>query len=369
MNYFLTFLFLLAVGIVAVYSSSSYVAFRLTRDYDFFFKRHLTGLFLGIFVFIFFYRFNIDLLIKHYRKIWFLSLFLLFLPFIPGIGLELLGSRRWANLGFVRFQPSELVKYALVIYAATLLGKIYPNLSRFKEGFFIPILTCLIIPAIVVIEPDVSTASNLTLLILIMFFLAGARMLHLLSLASAGLPIFIYLLLTKGYLSRRFSFLSPFDDPFGQGYHLIQSFIAFRNGGIFGMGPGASIQKISSLPEAYTDFIYSIIVEEVGALGGSILIIAFMFLLYQGFLIARRQPSFEKKLIVYGFSTLVAIEQCVHILVAMGLTPTTGLPLPLISYGRSAMLVDVAMIATILNLARKVAEDENSQKKKIYAER
>ena len=158
----------------------------------------------------------------------------------------------------------------------------------------------------------------------------------------------------KKYVVRRFVAFDPFSDPFGQGYHLIQSFISFQNGSWWGMGPGRSTQKIRNLPDAHTDFIFSIIGEELGLVGALLVMVFFVALIYRGVLIALRQDDLRLALLAHGIVAFIGLEVVMHVFVTLGLFPTTGLPLPFVSYGRTSMVVHLLMAGLMMNLSRRV---------------
>lgn len=354
----LIFLFLIflivCMGMLFSYSTSNSISFRLTGDYYFFFKRHVTAVFLGIVIFFIAWKLEISVLLNWYKIAIIASIAVLLLVFIPGVGKAVSGSNRWVDLQIISFQASEIAKIGLVLYLAVVLPLKKDKIDDFTKSTLPPMVMVGILVALIAIEPDLSTALLFLSVSLWMFFLAGMPTVHLLTVLVASLPFFLTLMEFKQYFIRRFVAFDPFIDPYGRGYHLIQSFISFQNGSWWGTGPGKSSQKLKNLPEAHTDFLFSIITEEIGFIGGCMVILLFALLVYRGILIAVRQEDMRFSLLAYGIIVFIGIEAMIHFSVTLGIVPTTGLPLPFMSYGRTSIVVHFFMAGLVLNLSRRI---------------
>jgi cell division protein FtsW len=297
------------------------------------------------------------------------SFLLLLLVFLPGIGVQVNGARRWIRLWPSTFQPSEFVKLSMVIFLARYLSS-----PDFRPESFIsfvkPLAVMAVFQAVMLIQPDFGAAMSLAFLTIAMLFLSGTRLKYLISLSILALPI-LFVLIKEPYRLRRVtSFLDPWKDPQGSGFQLVQSFIAFGSGGITGVGIGSSIQKLSYLPESHTDFIFSIIGEEFGFIGVSVIIALFAVICVRGFSIANKiQDRFTYYLAV-GLSLMISLQALINFSVTTGLIPTKGLPLPFISYGGSSLLMNMAAIGLLLNISRgKDYRETDDIKHKIIARR
>lgn len=268
-----------------------------------------------------------------------LSLTMLGLLYIPILGKQVNGSTRWLNLGPVSFEVSELVKWVMILYFAQYLDK-QENEKSIKLAWVKLFLIVGLLTALLLSQPDFGSVLVITWILLIMAFLSGIHMGYFIGVCSLAVALLYVLLRQKSYrLDRLSSFQDPWADPFGQGYQLIQSLIAIGSGGLWGVGIGSSIQKWSYLPESHTDFIFSIIIEELGAVVGVGLIVLYaMFILY----IIRcgcRQKDRFCELVHYGVAAWIFIQTIIAMGVPIGLLPTKGLTLPLISYGGSSLLM------------------------------
>jgi len=282
------------------------------------------------------------------------GILMLMLVFVPGIGHRVNGSARWIGYGSLTFQVSELVKLIVVLYMAGYLIRRHDEIRSRFSGFLKPMMILIIISFLLLLEPDFGATVVVMTTALGMMFLAGMQLRHfivLLSLAASSLAV---LAVSAPYrLARLTSFLNPWERPFDTGYQLTQSLIAFGRGGWFGLGLGKSIQKMFYLPEAHTDFLFAVIVEELGILGAFTIIALFLLLTTRMFMIGREAQRLGKHfagLAAYGFALWVAIQFTVSIGVNSGILPTKGLTLPLMSYGGSSLLVNCMMIAIMLRI-------------------
>lgn len=348
-------LLLLLAGAVMIYSSTSVItpAFAKKNITQFFyFKRHLFTLMLG-FVFMFAaYKINLETLKAWAWPLLILSFILLVLVFVPGLGVSAGGARRWIKFWPSTFQPSEIVKLAMVIFLAK-----YMSMPEYKTDSFIsfakPIAIMAVFQIIILRQPDFGAVMSLGILTLSMLFLSGMKVRYLLSLSVLALPV-IYKLINEPYRWQRIiSFLNPWEDSRGSGFQLVQSFIALGSGGISGVGLGESKQKLQFLPEIHTDFIFSVLGEELGLIGASIVIILFVFLFIRGIKITNRSDDTFAYYVAFGLSIMIAFQALINFFVVTGMVPTKGLPLPFISYGGSALLVNMIAVGLLLNISKR----------------
>jgi cell division protein FtsW len=363
---------LVVFGALMIYSSTSVITPALAKKgvtEFYYFKRHVFTILIGLCFMFFAYTVKPPSLKKIAVPLLFFSFLLLIVVFLPGIGVEVNGARRWIRLWPSTFQPSEFVKLSMVIFLARYLSS-----EAFRPESFVsfakPLAVMAVFQAVMLIQPDFGAAMSLAFLTITMLFLSGTRLRYLISLSIFALPI-LFVLIKEPYRLRRVtSFLDPWKDPQGSGFQLVQSFIAFGSGGITGVGLGSSIQKLSYLPESHTDFIFSIIGEEFGFIGVSVIIALFAVICLRGFSIANKiQDRFTYYLAV-GLSLMISLQALINFSVTTGLVPTKGLPLPFISYGGSSLLMNMAAIGLLLNISRgKDYQETDDTKHKIIARR
>jgi len=281
------------------------------------------------------------------------SVLLTLLVFVPGIGLEYGGGKRWIDLKFFTLQPGEFLKIAFVIYTAALLSAAKEKVVNFKNGMLPLVIMLGIVGTILLKQPDTDTFISIFLATMGMFIVAGGRYRHLLAVSLASLVGFAGLILMRPYLMQRIStFLNPAADPLGAGYQLQQSLIAIGSGEMFGRGFGQSIQKFSYLPEPIGDSIFAVAAEEFGFIGGVILISLFLFLTLRGFRIAARSPDSFGGLLVTGIVILIVSGSFMNIASMLGVIPLSGLPLLFVSHGGSAMMFTLFQVGIILNISK-----------------
>jgi cell division protein FtsW len=281
------------------------------------------------------------------------SLILLLFVLIPHIGKESYGARRWFKLGMFNFQPSELAKLAVIIYTADFLSRKKHQIHSFIHGFLPPILMMGAACLLTVKQPDLGTTVEMAVVVLGMLLIAGAKLRHLLFIALAALPLVIYLVVKEPYrMARIIAFLDPWQDSQGIGFQLTQSQIALGSGGIFGVGLGHSQQKLFYLPAAHTDFILSIIGEELGLVGTLSVIILFIMFVWIGIRIIRQIHEGFGYFMSIGIILMLGLQAMVNVGVSIGAFPTKGLPLPFISYGGSALIFHLIAVALILNISK-----------------
>ncbi len=277
---------------------------------------------------------------------------LLALVLVPGVaGLTGGGATRWIMLGPIRFQPSELAKISLVIYLAYSLDKKQANIKSFSIGILPHLVITGIVLALIMLEPDYGTTVTLGSILFIMMFLAGVNLKHLGILLGTAVPIFYLLMRTAEYRMRRLTaFLDPWQDPASSGFQIIQSWIAFHSGGWFGQGLGAGQQKLFYLPEAHTDFVFSVLGEELGLVGVLVVLALYLTLILRGIRIARDAADLFGCLLGLGIVSGLGLQTVINVGVVLGVLPTKGLVLPLMSYGGTSLIVTLFGIGVLLNI-------------------
>lgn len=344
---------LIFLGIVMIYSSSGVYAMQELGDSLYYLKKHLLFLMLSIVFMIVVMALDYRDLQKFAKPMMLAALGMLVLVLIPGIGKTSFGAQRWFKIGPFFLQPSEFVKIVMMIYVADFLSRKQNRIISFWHGF-VPIMAVLgLASALIVKQPDLGSAVLIGMVVLIMIFIAGARMRHLGVLGLLVFPAFYVFVYRVAYRWRRIvTFLDPWKDPTGAGFQLTQSQIALGNGGIFGVGLGKSVQKLFYLPAAHTDFILSIIGEELGLIGTFTVVLLFAVLVIQGARIAKRTTDSFGYFLSIGIVSMIGMQASLNIGVSIGALPTKGLPLPFISYGGSALMVTMMMVGLLLNISR-----------------
>jgi cell division protein FtsW len=347
-------LLLLGIGLVAVYSAGSILAEARFGDHYFYLKRQAVFCLFGILLMI--AAKNINYLV--YWKLVYvflgLSLLLLVLVLIPGLGFKVGGAQRWFRFGFISLQPSEAAKLSLAIFMAYSMSKNVDQMSTFLNGLLPHLLVGSIFVALILLQPDLGTAVILGMWMLILLFVGGVHLGQLFLLLGLTTPIVFYLIFQSAYrLNRWWAFLNPWEDPQGFGFQIIHSFLAFGSGGLFGVGIGNSKQKLFYLPEPHTDFVAAIIAEEAGFIGISILIILFALIVIRGIKIALKAPELFGTYLALAISCMLAVQVIVNMGVVMALLPTKGLTLPFVSYGGSSLVVSLLAMGILMNISRK----------------
>lgn len=345
-------LFLLGIGIVMVYSASAIVAQKPPfNDPYFFAKRQLIFALLGITAM--YITMNVDYWVwKQWAKPGFYaSIGLLILVLI--IGIEVNGSKSWLGFGAFGIQPGEFAKLGVVAFLARWLSDNQKQIVLFRKGLVpalaIP-LTCF---ALIMLQPDLGTGTVLTGTAIVMIFAAGARISHFAALGMVGAVGFVGLILSAPYRIKRItSFLDPWSDPLNTGYQIIQSLYAIGPGGLLGLGLGQSRQKHLYLPEPYNDFIFSIVAEELGFIGGTLILLLFLLLLWRGMRTAITAPDLFGSLLALGIIGMIAIQVVINIGVVTGMFPVTGITLPFLSYGGSSLTLMLTGVGVLLNISR-----------------
>jgi cell division protein FtsW len=350
---FVPVLILVGIGLLMVYSSTALMSTKKYGNSLHYLWKHLITVCAGLITM--FVLAKVD-----YRKfrplvILFLvfSFILLVLVFVPGIGLSANGASRWIRLWPNTFQPSELVKITLVIFLADYMSKNIHRIKDFRYGILIPGGVMLLFQLIIILQPDFGAVMSIAILTICLLILGGARLRYIWGGVLMSLPLIYVLIFAVPYRKRRImAFLDPWQDPFESGFQLVQSFIAFGRGSIFGVGIGESKQKLFFLPEVHTDFIFSLIGEEIGLIGVLAVVGLFVWLFVKGVMIANRTADSFSYYLAFGLTMMISCQAIINFAVTTGLMPTKGLPLPFISYGGSALLNNMAAMGILINISR-----------------
>lgn len=352
-NLFTVSVVLICVGIVMIYSASSIYAWERYKDSLFFLKRHIIFILIGAVLAFLLMCVDYRSLRRFAKPLMIFSLALLVLVLIPGLGREVSGARRWFRFKFISFQPSELANMAIIIYMADFIARKTKMIKTFLHGFLPAISMLGLCALLILIQPDLGTVLAMAGVVFIMLFVAGVRVSYLLSLILASLPVLYLLIFNVPYRKIRIlAFLNPWLDPKGSGFQIIQSQVALGSGGLFGVGLGHSKQKLFYLPAAHTDFIFSIIGEELGLLGTLGVIILVMIFIMQGLKIIKNAADKFGYFLALGLVLMISLKAIINIGVSCGVLPTKGLPLPFISYGGSSFIFDMVSLGILINIAR-----------------
>lgn len=340
-------------GLVMISSASSIISYERYGRPDYYLIRQLIAFGIGIFVWILFQSIDYHHFKKYARILLFITLLLLILVFIPGVGHAWRGVYRWIGLGDFVFQPAEIVKLTLILYLAAWFEKRKTETKTFFKGF-LPFAALLGFLAILLInQPDIGTLAVVTGVASAMYFLAGAAIPHLvLGGALAAMIFWVLIKLAPYRMARILVFLNPDNDPLGVAYHIRNALIAIGSGGLFGLGFGMSRQKHLFLPEAHTDSIFAVIAEELGLLRTIFVIAAFAFIAYQGYKIASRAQDEFGRLVAAGITTWFVFQAFINIAGITSLLPFTGVPLPFISFGGTALVTSLAGAGILLNISK-----------------
>jgi cell division protein FtsW len=347
---------LIVFGLVMIFSAGiMYAQTRFEGPYYFFQHQLVNGILPGLVAFYFLQKINYRFWKKIAIPLFFLALILMVLVFIPGVGIKSYGASRWIQLGSNSFQPSEMMKLAIVIYLASwLASKGRRNIQDFFEGL-LPFLAVLSLVGFLIIkQPDIGTLGVIVAITLAMFFSAGARLSHLTGLIAAGLAGLVVLIKMEPYRFNRFLiFMNPQTDPKGIGYHINQALIAIGSGGLLGIGLGHSRQKFNYLPEPIGDSIFAIIGEELGFIGAVGLVSLFLLLAVRGYRISKRAPDDFGKFLGVGITSWIFFQALINIGAISGIIPLTGVPLPFISYGGTSLVFILAGTGILVNISKQ----------------
>ncbi len=343
-------LFLVFIGVVMVFSASAIVSHEKFDTSYLFLIKQIIWTVMGVFLMLVLARIDYNKLQKFSRPLMVFSFSLLVLVLLIEPG----EIKRWLKFGMMSFQPSEMAKICLILYIADVLDRKGSKLQDFKKGL-LPILAVAgVFLILIYAEPDLGTAVILGLVVLAMLFMGGVRFSHLLSLVLASIPLLYFAVFHVAYRRERIlTFINPWADAQRIGYQIVQALLALGSGGFFGKGLGASRAKLFFLPEPYTDFIFSIIGEELGFLGASLIIFLFVIIAWRGLHIATRAPNQFGNLLAAGITFLITFQAVLNISIVTACLPTKGITLPFLSYGGSSLVFSLAGVGILLNISRQ----------------
>ena len=348
-------LFLVGIGIVLVFSASSALALKkFGTDYYFLKKQALFAL-LGVVALVICRHFPYRFLRYLAYPLLILALVFLAAIHIPEFGYSAGGAIRWFRIKSFSFQPSEFARFAMIIYLAYSMSRKMDKIKDFYVGFLPHVLVFGMFAALIIIQPDFGSVVILGAVFWIMLFAGGVRISHLMASLFLIIPIAYYLMVNAEYrIKRIMSFLNPWQYPADEGYQIVHSLMAFGTGGIWGTGIGKGYQKLFYLPEPHTDFIFSVIGEELGLLGVLTILGLYVLIFWRGISIARNSRDSFGSFVAIGLTTAIGLQVCVNTGVALGLLPTKGLTLPFLSYGGTSLLINMASIGILMNIGAAI---------------
>jgi len=352
-------LFLVGVGIVMVYSASSALALKkYGTDYFFLKKQGLFAL-AGIVTLVVFTHVPYRLYRPLTYPLLILAFCLLMAIQLSDFGYSAGGSARWLRFAGLSFQPSEFARFALIVFLAYSMNKKQERIKEFSVGFLPHILVLGAFSILIMMQPDFGSVVLLFAITWIMLFVGGVRLIHLLSVLVVALPAGYFLMFHAEYRIRRImSFLDPWQYQADEGYQITHSLMAFGTGGLWGTGIGKGYQKLFYLPEPHTDFIFSVIGEELGLYGVLFILILYTLVLWRGIVISRSTRDLFGAFLAIGLTTALGLQICVNMAVTLGLLPTKGLTLPFLSYGGTSLLISMASVGILMNIGSSHSTDK-----------
>jgi cell division protein FtsW len=346
-----------AFGLIMVFSSSEALGYILFHNSGYYFQHQILWMGLGLVLALFALGLDYHRLRAMAPVLTGITLLLLLLVLIPHLGVARNGARRWLGVGGFTFQPAEIAKVVAIIYLARWLEKSGDRIRSFRKGL-VPFLLMLgLLVGLVLLEKDLGTSMVLTLIAISMYVVAGARWTHVLALAGLASGALVLLIKLEPYrYSRLSAFANPWADSLNTGFQSVQSVLALGSGGIFGVGLGQSVQKYQWLPEAHTDFIFAIIGEEVGLIGTLFVLGLFCILAWRGYRTALRAPDRFGLLLATGITSWITFQAFINIAAVTLTLPTTGIPLPFVSFGGSSLTISLAAVGLLLNVSAQGAK-------------
>lgn len=343
---------LLIIGVIMVYSASHIWSEYKYDDSLYYLKRQLLFAGAGVIAMFIFMFIPYTTWKKYVNIILFGCFILLIAVLIPGIGMVRGGAQSWIGVGAFSIQPSEFMKLGLIVFLAALLSEKQKYITSLTKGFLPCLLLTFTAFGLIMLQPDLGTGLVLVLTCITMIFIAGARVSHFVSLGVLGIAGFALLIISAPYrINRITAFLNPWEDPLGDGFQIIQSLYAIGPGGLMGLGLGNSLQKYFYLPEPQTDFIFAILAEELGFIGGTAVILLFFLLLWRGVKVALENTDPFARYLAIGIVAMIAIQAMINISVVIGLIPVTGITLPFLSYGGSSLTLTLCSVGILLNIS------------------
>ena len=349
--------FALSVAGLLIISSAGVARSMAVYNEPYYFLTHqfLYGFVPGIIAWFIFQHLNYRIWQRWALPFFLGTIILLVVVFIPGVGMTVKGAQRWIQLGELTFQPTELCKLSLVIYLSAWLASSRQNIQGSIKGFLGFVFILGILGGLVMSQPDMGTLGILTIIACVIYFLSGARLTFLFFIAASCVASFFALIKIAPYrMQRLMSFLDPAADPQGMSYQINQALIALGSGGIYGVGLGHGRQKFNYLPEPVGDSIFAIMGEELGLIGCTVLILLFLILAWRGFAIAKNAPDMFGRLLAAGITTWFVFQAFINIAAISAIIPLTGIPIPFVSYGGSALIFSMAAMGILLNVSKQV---------------
>src|SRR4030043_621558 len=346
---------LVGIGIVMVYSTSAILAADRFQDPYYFLKRQAFSAGIGFVLMILMLFFPYEVLKRFAYPIFIVSILFLIAVLIPGIGHRAGGAMRWLKIQSFSFQPSEFAKLGLVVFLAYFLAKKEEKIRSFSFGFLPTVLLSGLVIALVMKEPDFGAAFFLTAMVFLLLFLSGARVIYMVGAFLIAIPVAYTLLVSVGYRYKRvMSFIRPWEDPNGTSFQIIHSFLPFGSGGFFVLGLGDGRQKLFFLPAPHTDFIFSVIGEELGLVGAMVVVLLFFVFTVRGIQIGLSLEERFGAYLALGITLMISLQVVINMGVVLGLLPTKGLTLPLVSYGGTSLVANLVGVGLLLHLSTHV---------------
>lgn len=344
---------LIVIGLVMISSASIVISYERTGSNYFYLNRQLIFMAIGFAAMIVFSMVDYRFWRRLALPLMILALLFLAIVLLPYFSSASHGANRWIIYGPINFQPSEFAKLAIIIYISGWLARRKDDVKSFSRGFLPFIFILAVVIFLIMKEPDLGTMAIIAGSAAVVFFIAGASWIHVLLGAGSGIMVIIALIFSAPYrLSRLFTFLNPGSDPQGTGYQIKNAMIALGSGGLWGLGFGNSRQKYLYLPEAHTDAIFAVIVEEIGFIRASSIILLFVLLGYRGYKVAKDAPDDFGRFLATGITTWFILQAFINLAAILGLIPLTGVPLPFISYGGSSLIISLAAVGILLNISK-----------------
>ncbi len=345
---------LVGIGIVMVYSTSAIMAGDRLQDPYYFLKKQIVFAGIGFVLMILAMAFPYTILKRLAYPILILSILLLAAVLIPGIGYRAGGAMRWLKFHWFSFQPSEVAKLGLIIFLAYFLTKKDEKIRSFSFGFLPTVLLSGLVVVLVAKEPDLGAALFLSAIVFLFLFVSGARVVYITGALLLAVPVVYYFLTSVAYRYQRLmSFIRPWEDPTGTSFQIIQSFLSFGSGGLFGLGLGEGRQKLFFLPAPHTDFIFSVIGEELGLVGAMVVVLLFFVFTVRGIQIGLSLDDRFAAYLALGITLMISLQAVINMAVVLGLLPTKGLTLPFISYGGTSLVTNLVGVGILLHLSTR----------------
>jgi len=353
---FATIMLLVAIGVVMVYSASSYYSAFKFNDPEYFLKKQFLWACIGCIFMVTAIKIDYHIIKKYTGVIMIVTIILLFAVFVfPAIN----GAKRWIQLGSASFQPSEIAKYTVVLFMAKSLDKKGEKVKEFFKGVCPYLLVSGFYAGLILLEKNLSIAAVIMIVTMIILFAVGAKFMHIFGIGSALVAAVGALTILEPYrMARLMNFTNPFKDSQGDGYQLVQSLLALGSGGFTGAGIGQSRQKCLYIPEPHTDFIFAIIGEELGLIGCAFIMLLFITFVWRGIKTAVTAKDMYGTILAIGITSVIAIQAVINIAVVTGSMPVTGVPLPFISYGGSALVFNMFAMGILLNVSRQTVNKD-----------